>query len=113
MFAWPSNVGAYVEIPRAGAAALDDGGVARVLNDETLARDGEHSRYIGATAPILRRTGPDAQSVAGFAGVVVLPTGLRLWRQDPANGQIEMSGRIVCTEDEAFQLIGITGATTP
>ena len=104
---------AYVELPLRGANPLDDGGVARQLGAETFYRDGPHSKYIGATAPLPRELGADQQAPDGFAGVVVLPRGLRLFRAYPAGGVVTYEGRVTCTAGEAAALVALVGATLP
>ena len=70
----------------------------------------------GMTQVIKRRRGSERETPPGYSGsgsvVVVLYPGFRYWRFHAGTGSLEaLSGRVVCTPDEAVQLVGTTSAT--
>ena len=70
----------------------------------------------GRTLIIKRRRGDERQYPPGYSGtdnvVVVLYPGFRYWRFNAGTGSLEeLSGRVVCTPDEAVQLVSTTSAT--
>ena len=65
----------------------------------------------GLTQPIQKRRGSERENTSPDSVVVVLLPGFRYWRFGANGGVEELTGRVVCTADEAAQLVATTSAT--